>query len=82
MQRRIHSICPDPHGAQAEEMSGLLRAAACGPRLCLFRFTTVSGVSTPGMAVVVFFFVGGDRLVVWLALADLTIRHLAPEGEA
>jgi hypothetical protein len=32
--------------------------------------------------VVVFSLDGGDRLVVWLAVADLAIRRLAPDGEA
>jgi hypothetical protein len=57
-------------------MSGLLRAAACGPRFCPFRFTRAPGVPTLGMAVVVFSFARGDQLVVWLALADLAIRRL------
>jgi hypothetical protein len=41
-----------------------------------------SGAVDRGTAVVVFSFAGGDRLVVWLALADLAIRCLAPDGEA
>jgi hypothetical protein len=31
--------------------------------------------------VVVFSFAGGDRLVFWLASADLAIRRLVPDGE-
>lgn len=44
--------------------------------------SVASGAADHATTVVVFSFAGVDRLVVWLALVDLAIRLLAPDGEA